>query len=201
MKFLNEYTRILHDEQPIDMNDRENEHTAVQLDLPENFSEKAKRCWEYYEGAAFCYEYKGNLIVTDEGLYLTEHGDGSHDAPFGGPRWVCDSWDELEKALEENFDELAEDDLLGEFQPTADERHIMRLNSNGVKIKNPDGTSEPITLDFYHRVVWNCNADGCRAICYEIEMPGIDGEFMMAIWKDGHVDSGSTKNIFDCLAQ
>ena len=67
MKFLNEHTHILHDEQPIDMNDRANEHTAIQLALPDNFSEKAKLLWAYYDGAAYLYEYCSKLIVTDEG--------------------------------------------------------------------------------------------------------------------------------------
>lgn len=195
MKFLNEHTHILHGEQPIDMNHRESESTAVELDLPDNFSDKAKRCWEYYEGAAFCYEYQNKLVVTDESLYLTDHGDGSHDAPFGGPRWVCDSWEELEKALEENFDELAEADLLGEFQPTADERHIMSLNSNGVRIKYPNGKSEPVTLNFYHDTMTFCKEDGSEAITYSIELPGIEGDFSLTIWQNGHVDSGATENI------
>lgn len=201
MKFLNEHTHILHDEQPIGMNDRANEHTAVQLALPDNFSEKAKLLWAYYDGAAYLYEYCSKLIVTDEGLYLTAHGDGSHEAPFGAPRWVCDFWEELEKALEQNFDELYKDDLLCEFTPTEGEMHILRLNKQKVQIKNPDGTTQPLTLAFYRKALDYCTAEQCRVVCYEIILPGIDGEFMIAIWKSGKVDSGSTQRIFDCLAQ
>ena len=77
--------------------------------MPSGFSDKAKSCWEYFIGSAFIFEYKDRLVVTDEGLYLSSHGDGSHDAPIGGPRWECDSWDELEQILENTYDDLAED--------------------------------------------------------------------------------------------
>lgn len=203
MKFLNEHTRILKGNHPIDMNDRDSEWMAVELDLPDNFSDKAKACWEYFEGAAFIFQYMSRLVVTDEGLYLTAHGDGSHDAPFGAPRWVCDSWEELERILEATYDELEADGLLPEQEnePTEAEQHIARLMNHGVRIKRPDGTTEDLTMDFYHRAMRYCNTEGCRAVCYEIELPGIEGEFMIAFWRDGRVDSGSTKRIFDCLAQ
>ena len=105
MKFLNEHTRILKGIHPVDMNDRMSEGTAVELDLPDNFSDKAKACWNYFEGAAFIFEYDGKLTVTDEGLNLTAHGDGIHEA-LGAPRWICDSWEELEQILEKVYDEL-----------------------------------------------------------------------------------------------
>jgi len=62
MKFFNEHTRILKGIRPIDMNDRMSEGTAVELDLPDNFSDKAKACWDYFEGAAFIFEYYTNSI-------------------------------------------------------------------------------------------------------------------------------------------
>jgi hypothetical protein len=36
---------------------------------------------------------------------LTSHGDGRNE-PIGFPRWVCDSWKELENILEDTYDEL-----------------------------------------------------------------------------------------------
>ena len=94
---------------PIDMNDRESEHTAVELSLPDGLSEKAKACWDYFDGTAYAYEYKGRLIVTDESLWLTAHGNGTPEAPIGFPRWEVDSWEELEKTLEVVYDELKKD--------------------------------------------------------------------------------------------
>ena len=113
LKFLREDNELAFcGEQPMDMNDREREHTAIELTLPTGLSEKAWKCWNYFDGTAFAFEYKGRLVVTDEGLYLTEHGDGSHEAPFGFPRWVVDSWEELEKILEETYDDLEADGML-----------------------------------------------------------------------------------------
>ena len=36
---------------------------------------------------------------------------------------------------------------------TPEERHIQSLNNNGARIKAPDGTTEPVSLDFYRRAV------------------------------------------------
>jgi hypothetical protein len=113
LKFLRADNRITFcGEKPVDMNDRVAEHTAIELTLPTGLSPKAQACWDYFDGTAFAYEYKGRLVVTDEGLYLTAHGDGSHEAPLGFPRWVVDSWEELEQVLEETYDDLAADGLL-----------------------------------------------------------------------------------------
>ena len=113
MKFLRADNQITFcGERPIDRQNPEQAATAVELTLPTGLSEKAWKCWDYFDGTAFAYEYQGKLVVTDESLELTEFGDGSHEAPFGAPRWVCDSWEELEAALEATYDDLEEDDLL-----------------------------------------------------------------------------------------
>ena len=113
MKFLRADNQITFcGERPIDRQNPEQAATAIELTLPTGLSEKAWKCWDYFDGAAFAYEYQGKLVVTDESLELTEFGDGSHEAPFGAPRWVCDSWEELEAALEATYDDLEEDDLL-----------------------------------------------------------------------------------------
>ena len=80
------------------------------------------------------------------------------------------------------------------------ERHIQSLSNNGARIKAPDGAAEPVSMDFYRRALEQCKAGGYNAVTYELELPGIDGEFMIAFWKGGHVDSGTTARIIDCLA-
>ena len=58
-KFLNEHVRVLNTEKPIDMNDRKSEYYAIQYELPDNFSEKAKRhFYDYYDDTAFIFESK-----------------------------------------------------------------------------------------------------------------------------------------------
>lgn len=51
-------------------------------------------------------------MLTDESLYLTEHGDGTIEAPFGGPRADFASWDTLEDWLENSYDELKAHEML-----------------------------------------------------------------------------------------
>lgn len=111
MKFWRQDTHIIKGRKPVDMNDHANESTAVELALPDGFSEKAKACWEYFEGAAFIFEYKNRLVITDESLSLTVHGDGSPEAPYTAPRWELGAWEELEKNLEMTYDDLAENGL------------------------------------------------------------------------------------------
>ena len=98
--------------QPIDRNDQEGAKKAMGLTLPEGFSEKAKAAWNYFDDTAFLFIYKDRLVVTDESLYLTEWGDGSEAAPWGGPRMKCDTWEELEQALERTYDDLKENDFM-----------------------------------------------------------------------------------------
>ena len=78
--------------------------------------------------------------------------------------------------------------------------HIGTLISHGAQVK--DGReSTSLTEDFYRKAVETCRKNGCNAIAYELTLPGIDGPMMLAVWKDGHVDSGSQKHICDCFAR
>lgn len=110
--FFRPDVKVLPDYEPVDRNDPESEKTAVRLSLPTNFSTKAQALWLYLDDTAFLYAYKGRLVLTDESCELTEAGDGSHDAPWGSPRAICDSWDELERWMETAYDDLKEDGLL-----------------------------------------------------------------------------------------
>lgn len=107
MKYLRPDTRVI-GLGGIDRNDPEHEREAVELSLPAGFSEKAHACWDYFEGAAFLFEYKDRLVMTDESLYLTDHGDG-YNEPLGYPRGVFETWDEVETWLEEVYDEGIDD--------------------------------------------------------------------------------------------
>lgn len=97
----------------VDRNDPAAASSAIELSLPEGFSSKAWAAWEYFDGSApagtaFLFIYKNQLVVTDESLYLTEHGNGTAEAPLGFPRFVGDSWEELESWLEAVYDEIKE---------------------------------------------------------------------------------------------
>ena len=81
-----------------------------------------------------------------------------------------------------------------------EERHIQSLSSHGARIKAPDGSTQPLTMNFYRKAVEDCRKGGYNAVTYELELPGVGSDFMIALWRDGHVDSGSTRRIIDCLA-
>lgn len=97
---------------PIDRNDPDSAGDAIEFSVPTGFSWKAKDFMEYLEGSGFIFAYKGRLVLTDESLYLTEHGDGTIEAPFGGPRADFASWDTLEDWLENSYDELKAHEML-----------------------------------------------------------------------------------------
>jgi len=78
--------------------------------------------------------------------------------------------------------------------------HIETLARHGAQVK--DGEERiSLSADFYHKAVEACQKNGCTAIAYDLELPGIEEPMMLAVWKDGHVDSGSVRNICDCFAQ
>ena len=111
-KFLRSDSQVLTGNEPVDRNDPDSEGEAVEFAVPTGFSDKAKALMEYLDDTGFIFAYKGQLVLTDESLELTEAGDGSHEAPFGGPRMVCDSWEELERRLEEDYDGMKADGLI-----------------------------------------------------------------------------------------
>ena len=77
--------------------------------------------------------------------------------------------------------------------------HIKTLANHGACIKAGDQRI-PLTEDFYRKAVEECKTGRCNAITYELELPGIDDEMAVCVWKDGHVDSGSMRSICDYLA-
>ena len=94
---------------PVDMNDILGAFTAIEAKYPETFSERARKVLDYLDDTAFLFFYKGKWILTDESLYLTQHGDGTADAPFGAPRWTGDTLEELEQWLESVADDYDND--------------------------------------------------------------------------------------------
>ena len=95
----------------IDRNDPEAAVTAIELRFPITFSGRAWKVINHFDGSMFLYAYKGKFIVTDEGLELTEYGDGTLESPYGAPRWTGNSLDELEQWLEQIADEYGAADF------------------------------------------------------------------------------------------
>ena len=135
-------------EAPVDKNDPESAMTAIFYTVPTDMSAKAQAAMDYLDGTAFIFEYKDQLIVTDESLYLTDHGNGTHEAPMGGPRWECDSWEELEEILELTYQDLVDEEMIEPVKLWADDANRwyygMRLRGFSIGCQPKEG--------FYERV-------------------------------------------------
>ena len=82
---------------------------------------------------------------------------------------------------------------------TDSKRHIETLIRHGAAIKVPDGTSLPLTESFCEEAAGRCILGGYNAVTYDLLLPGIDDPMMIAIWRDGHIDSGSVKGVLAAL--
>ena len=89
----------------VDRSDPVAAKTAIELQFPKTFSARAWRVIRYMEGALYLYSYKGKFVTTDESLELTEYGDGTKESPYGCPRWIGDSLEDLEWWLESVADD------------------------------------------------------------------------------------------------
>ena len=78
-------------------------------------------------------------------------------------------------------------------------RHIETLTRHGAAIKAPDGSLTGLTEEFCQQVVVSCGRGGFNAITYDLILPGIEDGLMLAVWRDGHVNSGSIKSICGVL--
>ena len=77
--------------------------------------------------------------------------------------------------------------------------HIETLIRHGAALKAPDGSRVELTTAFCEKAVSDCLSGGFNAITYYLDIPGIDDKLMLAIWKDGHIDSGSVPSVCRAL--
>lgn len=73
--------------------------TTFALELPRNMRPMARAAFKALDGDGCLFEHKGRLVMTDESGDLEEQGDGNPGNPWCGPRWVGDSFAELEDWL------------------------------------------------------------------------------------------------------
>ena len=106
--YLTDEAELSAGEMPEDMSCPEDADTAIEYSLPRNFSDKAKAFWKYLDDTAFIFEYKGDLVITDESLQLREYTSDLYNL---APRWTMDSWEELEKMLELCYNEHGEEEM------------------------------------------------------------------------------------------
>jgi len=77
--------------------------------------------------------------------------------------------------------------------------HIETLRKHGAQVLGPDGQRMELNSFFYDKAKDECWLNIYEAICYELFLPDIEDRLLIAIHKDGRVDTGSEKNVIMCL--
>ena len=77
---------------------------------------------------------------------------------------------------------------------TPDQLHLERLRQHGARVLTADGDTE-LNSYFVGNAINDCIRMGCNAITYAMKLPEIGEELAIAIWKNGHIDSGSEESI------
>ena len=77
--------------------------------------------------------------------------------------------------------------------------HIETLRKHGAQVLGPDGQRVELNSFFYDRVKDACWLQNCSAICCELFLPGIEDRMLIAVHRDGRVDTGSEENIMRVL--
>ena len=85
-----------------------------------------------------------------------------------------------------------------EDQLTDDQRHIDRLRRHGAKVIL-DGIPTEINSYFYDRAVSECWLKDYLGIMFKMTIPETDEILALAIYADGHVDSGSADLVMRCV--
>ncbi len=79
-------------------------------------------------------------------------------------------------------------------------RHIESLQFHCAMVGN-ESHQEPLNLAFVEKAIQECKDNGYTAIGYDLRLDGITEPMMIAIYKDGHIDSGSKKNVIECMGR
>lgn len=79
-------------------------------------------------------------------------------------------------------------------------RHIESLQFHCAMIGN-DEHKEPLNVAFVENAIQQCKDSGYVAIGYDLLLDGIDEPMMLAVYRDGHIDSGSRKNVIECMGR
>jgi hypothetical protein len=74
-------------------------------------------------------------------------------------------------------------------------RHLTTLCRHRATLRASNGKSEPLTRAFYNNALFECATKGYSAIVYDMVLPEVAEKTQLVIWRNGHMDSGSVKNI------
>ena len=79
-------------------------------------------------------------------------------------------------------------------------KHIDILSRHGAYILTAGG-KELVSRGFYYSIVNFCEQHRINCIGYEMHLPDTEEPMMLAIWRDGHIDSGSKESVEICMNQ
>lgn len=78
--------------------------------------------------------------------------------------------------------------------------HVEQLGRHGAYVLTTAG-KRSLSGAFYDSVIRFCQRYDINCLGYELKIPETDEPMMLAIWKDGHVDSGSAEHIRAVMEQ
>lgn len=77
--------------------------------------------------------------------------------------------------------------------------YIKSLERHGAKVLI-DGTFLPLSVEVYSKACRAVRTAGVSVILYRLQLPEAQDENMlMAVWNDGHLDTGMAENIIACV--
>lgn len=78
--------------------------------------------------------------------------------------------------------------------------HVEQLGRHGAYVLTAGG-KERLSGAFYDSIVLFCEQYKIQCISYEMYIPETDQPMSLAIWRNGHVDSGSVEHIRAVMEQ
>ena len=78
--------------------------------------------------------------------------------------------------------------------------HIETLGRNGAIVLTAGGERK-LSGAFYDEIVRFCEKYRINCIGYDMKIPEAEEMLMVAIWRNGHVDSGSAEHISEIMGQ
>lgn len=87
--------------------------------------------------------------------------------------------------------------MMANTLPIETRRHIESLQFHGAMVGEED--PQPLTVGMVEEIIQRCKENGWTAVAYDLKLDGIDDPMAIAIWANGHVDSGSLENIMSIM--
>ena len=72
--------------------------------------------------------------------------------------------------------------------------HVEQLGRHGAYVLTAAG-KRSLSGSFYDSVIRFCEKYGINCLGYDMKIPETDEPLMIAIWRNGHVDSGNAESI------